>query len=66
MESLRGVPATEHRVLSEKYRALEHTRHEAMEKGDDALVSTLHLQCIQAGKALAEFLQRHLKTRNRS
>lgn len=60
MEYRYGVPAAEHRRLSERVDRLEEERRRAVERKDEELALSLHLDAAQAGEALARFLMAHL------
>ncbi|MGI9180549.1 MAG: hypothetical protein ACR2H9_08630 [Longimicrobiaceae bacterium] len=61
MEYRYGVPAAAHRRLSERVDRLEEERRRAVERKDEDLALSLHLDAAEAGEALARFLTEHLQ-----
>jgi hypothetical protein len=63
MEHVRGVPAAEHRRLTQEYEDLERQRKAAMDSGDSELAEALFVEVVRAGAKLGDFVKSHIDKR---
>jgi hypothetical protein len=63
MHLKRGVPAEEHRRLTDESEQLARKAKEARERGEVELAEDLFVQSVQAGTRLGEFVMSHARSR---